>query len=78
MKSNVLVSPETVYANLNQLDQVDLTTSAEYREMAQEVLADSGVACASRLHPAHPSEGAYLLDKKPTQGTCALDLGESR
>jgi len=32
----------------------------------------------ARLHPAHPSEGAYLLDKKPTQGTCALDLGESR
>jgi Fe2+ or Zn2+ uptake regulation protein len=48
MKSNVLVSPETVYANLNQLDQVDLTTSAEYREMAQEVLADSGVACEVR------------------------------
>jgi Fe2+ or Zn2+ uptake regulation protein len=48
MKSNVLVSPETVYANLNQLDQVDLTTSAEYREMAQEVLADSGVACDVR------------------------------
>ena len=48
MKSNVLVSPETVYAHLNQLDQVDLTTSAEYREMAQEVLADSGVACDVR------------------------------
>ncbi len=44
MESNVLVSPETVYENLNQLDQVDLTTSAEYREMAQEVLADSEVA----------------------------------
>ncbi|WP_181016168.1 hypothetical protein [Pseudanabaena sp. BC1403] len=44
MESNVLVSPETVYENLNQLDQVDLTTSAEYREMAQDVLADSGVA----------------------------------
>ena len=48
MESNVLVSPETVYANLNQLDQVDLTTSAEYREIAQEVLADSGVACDVR------------------------------
>ncbi len=44
MESNVLVSPETVYENLNQLDQVDLTTSAEYREMAQDVLADSEVA----------------------------------
>jgi len=36
------------------------------------------VETSARLHPAHPSEGAYLLDKKPTQGTCALDLGESR
>lgn len=44
MESNVLFSPETVYENLNQLDQVDLTTSAEYREMAQDVLADSEVA----------------------------------
>ncbi|PZV15055.1 MAG: hypothetical protein DCF20_11570 [Pseudanabaena sp.] len=59
MKSNVLVSPETVYENLNQLDQVDLTTSAEYREMAQEILADSDVnrdvreAIADRLNQAN-------------------------
>jgi Fe2+ or Zn2+ uptake regulation protein len=48
METNVSVSPETVYENLNQLDQVDLTTSAEYREMAQDVLADSGVDCNVR------------------------------
>jgi hypothetical protein len=59
MESNVLVSPETVYENLNQLDQVDLTTSAEYREMAQEVLADADVsedvrsAIADRLNQAN-------------------------
>ncbi len=59
MQSNVSVSPETVYENLNQLDQVDLTTSAEYREMAQEVLADADVsedvrsAIADRLNRAN-------------------------
>jgi hypothetical protein len=59
MASNVSVSPETVYENLNKLDQVDLTTSAEYREMAQEVLADSDInkdvreAIADRLNQAN-------------------------
>jgi Fe2+ or Zn2+ uptake regulation protein len=48
MESNVLVSPQTVYENLNQLDRVDLTTSAEYREMAQDVLADPEVNCDVR------------------------------
>ncbi|OIP77627.1 MAG: hypothetical protein AUK48_03755 [Oscillatoriales cyanobacterium CG2_30_44_21] len=59
METNVVVSPETVYENLNQLDQVDLTTSAEYREMAQDVLADVDVnkdvreAIADRLNQAN-------------------------
>ncbi|ELS33438.1 MULTISPECIES: hypothetical protein [Pseudanabaena] len=59
MESNVSVSPETVYENLNQLDQVDLTTSAVYREMAQDVLADPEVnfnvreAIADRLNQAN-------------------------
>ncbi len=48
MESNVSVSPQDVYENLNQLDQVDLTTSAEIREMAQEVLADADVNCDVR------------------------------
>ena len=48
MESNVAVSPQTVYENLDQLDRVDLTTSAEYREMAQEVLADQEVNCDVR------------------------------
>ena len=48
MASNVAVSPQTVYENLDQLDRVDLTTSAEYREMAQEVLADHEVNCDVR------------------------------
>ena len=59
METNIAVSPETVYENLNQLDQVDLTTSAEYREMAQDVLADPQVnrdvreAIADRLNQAN-------------------------
>jgi hypothetical protein len=59
MENNVSVSPQTVYENLNQLDQVDLTTSAEYREMAQDVLADSDInkdvreAIADRLNEAN-------------------------
>ncbi|WP_055074027.1 hypothetical protein [Pseudanabaena sp. 'Roaring Creek'] len=59
MESNVSVSPETVYENLNQLDQVDLTTSAVYREMAQDVLANPEVnfnvreAIADRLNQAN-------------------------
>ncbi|MBD2148565.1 hypothetical protein H6F44_00225 [Pseudanabaena sp. FACHB-1277] len=48
METNTLVSPQTVFENLNQLDQVDLTTSAEYREMAQDVLADSHIDCNLR------------------------------
>jgi actin-like ATPase involved in cell morphogenesis len=54
MESNVAVSLETIYENLNQLDQVDLTTSAVYREMAQEVLADSAVNCDVREAIAEP------------------------
>jgi truncated hemoglobin YjbI len=59
METNIEVSPETVYENLNQLDQVDLTTSAVYREMAQDVLADIDInkdvreAIADRLNQAN-------------------------
>ncbi|PZO41747.1 MAG: hypothetical protein DCF19_09350 [Pseudanabaena frigida] len=69
MESNVSVSPQTVYENLNQLDQVDLTTSAEYREMAQEVLADSHVNCdvreaiADRLNQANQQLTTMTVSK---------------
>ncbi len=59
METNIPVSPKTIYENLDQLDQVDLTTSAEYREMAQDVLADSHIdfnlreAIAERLNQAN-------------------------
>lgn len=52
-------SPEIVYENLKLLEQVDVATSALYREMAQEVLADPQVslfwrqAIADRLNKAN-------------------------
>ena len=49
----------TVYHNLQQLEQVDVTESAAYRESAQEILADPTVsltwrqAIANRLNHAN-------------------------
>ncbi len=69
MESNVVVSPETVYKNLDQLDQVDMTTSAEYREMAQDVLADPQVnfdvreAIADRLNQANQQLATMTVSK---------------
>jgi hypothetical protein len=69
MESNDAVSPQTVYENLNELDQVDLTTSAEYREMAQEVLADPEVnfdvreAIADRLNQANQQLATLTVSK---------------
>jgi len=38
------ISPEAVYDNLEQLEQVDVVRSAFYRQQAQEVLADLRVS----------------------------------
>jgi hypothetical protein len=52
-------APETVYENLNQLDQTDTVRSADYRRDAIEVLADLDVnvdvriAIADRLDQAN-------------------------
>lgn len=51
--------PREVYHNLRELDQEDVTKSADYRESAQEVLADPDVslpwkqAIANRLNHAN-------------------------
>ncbi|MCA1990680.1 MAG: hypothetical protein LDL41_01340 [Coleofasciculus sp. S288] len=42
------ISPRTVYSNLRKIDQVDLMTSALYRELAQDVLARPGVSLAMK------------------------------
>ena len=33
-------SPKTIYENLNDLEKVDVVTSARYRQLAQAALAD--------------------------------------
>ncbi len=38
------VSLQTVYDNLEKIDRVDATTSAMYRQLAQEVLADPEIS----------------------------------
>jgi hypothetical protein len=38
------VSLQTVYDNLEKIDRVDATTSAAYRQSAQEVLADPTIS----------------------------------
>jgi hypothetical protein len=38
------ISLQTVYDNLAQIDRVDPTTSAIYRQSAQEVLADPDIS----------------------------------
>ncbi|MDY6783122.1 MAG: hypothetical protein SW833_11345 [Cyanobacteriota bacterium] len=50
------ISPKTVYHNLRLLDQVDTTTSAFYRQLAQEVLADSQVSLVLRQAISHRLE----------------------
>ena len=37
-------SLQTVYANLEKVDRVDATTSAAYRQSAQEVLANPAIS----------------------------------
>ena len=55
----LLISPKTVYHNLRLLDNVDIATSASYRQLAQEALADTEVelvwrqAIANRLNRAN-------------------------
>ncbi len=69
MEENMLTSPQTVYDNLNQLEQVDIVTSARYRQQAQEVLANPEVsfswreAIADRLNQANQSLTTFTVSK---------------
>lgn len=55
----IQISPQAAYDNLRLLEQVDVANSAFYRQLAQEVLADSDVsltwrqAIADRLNQAN-------------------------
>ncbi|MEP0910070.1 hypothetical protein NDI45_03935 [Leptolyngbya sp. GB1-A1] len=56
------ISLQTAYKNLRLLDQVDIATSASYRQLAQDILADPSIslewrqAISNRLNRAN-----YLL-----------------
>ncbi|WP_448598505.1 hypothetical protein, partial [Thermoleptolyngbya sp.] len=62
-------SPRTVYHNLRLLEQVNAATSALYRQLAQDVIADPNVdlvwrqAIANRLHQANYQLGQKTVSK---------------
>lgn len=43
------ISPRKVYSNLRKLDQLDITTSALTRELAQDILANPKISLARRM-----------------------------
>lgn len=64
------VPPQKVYENLDLLERVDTTTSATYRELAQEALADTDIslnwrdAIADRLNEANQLLGIQTAGGK--------------
>ncbi len=62
-------SAKTVYENLNDLEKVDVVTSAHYRQLAQEVLADPTVSETLRQNIAERLQQAnHLLAIKSVEG----------
>lgn len=63
------VSAEKLYDNLSQLEQGDVVTSAVYRELAQDMLADPEInqnlrqAIADKLNEANRSLGIQSAGK---------------
>lgn len=63
----VATSPQTVYNNLKLLERVDAASSALYRQLAQEILADPEVslvwrqAIADRLNQANNLLGRLAI-----------------
>lgn len=60
------LSPQNVYENLDLLEQVDVSQSADYREQAQEILADPDVSMTWRQAIADRLRQANLLLAKRT------------
>jgi hypothetical protein len=62
------ISPQTVYKNLKLLEQGDASSSAFYRQLAQETLADREIslkwrqAIADRLNQANHLLGVVTAD----------------
>ncbi|NEQ49582.1 MAG: hypothetical protein F6K11_05535 [Leptolyngbya sp. SIO3F4] len=62
-------SPKTIYENLNDLEKVDVVTSARYRQLAQAVLADPTVDETIRQNIADRLQRAnHLLALKNVDG----------
>ena len=62
-------SPTTIYENLNDLEKVDIVTSARYRQLAQAVLADPTVNETLRQNIAERLQQAnHLLALKSVDG----------
>lgn len=62
-------SPKTIYEHLNDLDKVDVITSARYRQLAQAVLADPSVDETLRQNIAERLQRAnHLLALKNIDG----------
>ncbi|MEL6129307.1 MAG: hypothetical protein AAFR30_05280, partial [Cyanobacteria bacterium J06628_4] len=60
---------KTVYENLNELEKVDVVTSARYRQLAQAILADPTVSETLRQNIAERLEQAnHLLAIKSVEG----------
>ena len=63
------LSPTTIYENLNDLEKVDVVTSAKYRQLAQAVLADPAINETLRQNIAERLEQAnHLLAIKSVEG----------
>lgn len=43
------INVRKVYANLKHIDEVDSVTGAQYRQLAQEALSESGISLARRM-----------------------------
>lgn len=62
-------SAKTIYENLNELEKVDVVTSARYRQLAQAVLADPTVNETLRQNIAERLQQAnHLLAIKSVEG----------
>lgn len=62
-------SPKTIYENLNELEKVDVPTSAHYRRLAQGVLADPTINETLRQNIAERLQQAnQLLAIKNVEG----------
>jgi hypothetical protein len=66
------ISIRKVYANLKHIDEVDLVTGAIYRQLAQDVLAESKISLGRRMVIAN-----YLMQANQFLGMQSASNGDS-